>query len=286
MGIELRNIGKGPRLISNRLSVFVAMVLALFVSFGISPVQGQTLQAKDIVSSATYDIASIRPFKLTGNTFQRVIPRALHEGTFRATAITVKVLIELAYGLQESQIQGGPAWVNGDLYTIYAKADPSLDQQLKQMPDEDAKLARQHMLQALLADRFNLKVRSIERKSGSKLQLSAPANADDEASTAGRLDIHMDGDTMVCQQTPLSRFVELLSEMTQQDIVDQTGLTGKYDFKVRFHRERPGDTSLNSDSNSPSIEDALPEQLGLKLKSQKGQIEELVIDNITKPTPN
>ena len=73
-----------------------------------------------------------------------------------------------------------------------------------------------------------------------------------------------------------------------QRVVDGTGLTGRWDITLDFLQERDGpaaDTAA-SDIGGPNFSAALEKQLGLRLKKDTGQIEELVIDRINQPTPD
>jgi uncharacterized protein (TIGR03435 family) len=243
-----------------------------------------------------YDVASIRQFRADRERYQMVIMNPVRYGRFRASGVTVKMLIHLAYGVQEDQIQGGPAWIHSDLYEVDAKADSSVDQQLQKMSDDEARLARQHMLQVLLADRFQLKVRLETRnrslyalvlgKNGPKLH---PSTLQVDASGTpmdSRFSVHVDGETMTFRETPLYAFVEFLSQQTQCEILDKTGLGGKYDFSLHFQQQPHGEAESASDSSSPSLYAALSEQLGLKLEPQKGPVETVVIDHVERPSGN
>jgi uncharacterized protein (TIGR03435 family) len=92
----------------------------------------------------------------------------------------------------------------------------------------------------------------------------------------------------------LSQFASALSTWVNRIVVDRTGLTGGYDIDLQwtpdqmplgFGGGRPGDAvPASGDPNRPSIFTALQEQLGLKLDSQKGPVEVLVIDHVEQPT--
>jgi uncharacterized protein (TIGR03435 family) len=78
-------------------------------------------------------------------------------------------------------------------------------------------------------------------------------------------------------------------------MVDQTGLTGTVDFLLEFVPERPGSAQgpggpiVDPPSEGPSgpiFQDALREQLGIKLESQKGLVDVLVVDRIEHPSDN
>ena len=72
-------------------------------------------------------------------------------------------------------------------------------------------------------------------------------------------------------------------------VVDQTGLTGNFDFVLEFAPEiaigeNPGNSQ--SDPGGPTFGEALKEQLGLKLDSQKGTVDYIHIDHVERPTAN
>jgi uncharacterized protein (TIGR03435 family) len=79
-----------------------------------------------------------------------------------------------------------------------------------------------------------------------------------------------------------------------REVVDKTGLTGKYDFTLRCAPTEAMRPVINGqmrpiseeDAELPSIFTALQEQLGLKLEPTKGQIEGLVVDHIERPSEN
>lgn len=67
----------------------------------------------------------------------------------------------------------------------------------------------------------------------------------------------------------------ILSKQVRQMVTNATGLTGTYDVSVSWIME-------GSDVAGPSIFDALPEQLGLKLEQHKGPVDRVVIDHLEK----
>jgi uncharacterized protein (TIGR03435 family) len=73
-------------------------------------------------------------------------------------------------------------------------------------------------------------------------------------------------------------------------VLDQTGLTGNYDFLVEFSPELPAGATpppnFQVDASGPGLVEALRAQLGLKLDSQKGAIDTIVIDHVEHPTDN
>jgi uncharacterized protein (TIGR03435 family) len=102
---------------------------------------------------------------------------------------------------------------------------------------------------------------------------------------------------LTAQELPVSSLVKLLSEQ-QQDrlIVDQTGLTGIYDFTLKWTPEGqepamfrgggPPEPKTTDESSEPSLFTAMQEQLGLKLESRRAPVQVLVIDHVERPSPN
>jgi uncharacterized protein (TIGR03435 family) len=96
----------------------------------------------------------------------------------------------------------------------------------------------------------------------------------------------------------LSEFASLLAQQLGRPVKDKTGLEGKFDFKLEWTPDEgirgvgpvgegtPHEGSSAADSSGPSIFTALQEQLGLKLESDKGPAEILVIDRVEKPSAN
>ncbi len=74
-----------------------------------------------------------------------------------------------------------------------------------------------------------------------------------------------------------------LSSIAGRPVMDKTGLTGKYDYKLEF---APEDSQADPDPAGPSIFTAVQEQLGLKLEPAKGPVDIFVMDHIEKPSGN
>ena len=219
---------------------------------------------------------------------------ALHSTNrkFSFTNYTVKRLIAFAYGVEEFQVSGGPAWVNSQGYDITAKVP---DELAAKRDSEDNKA----MVQSLLSDRFKLTTHTEMRelpvyalviaKNGSKLEISKP--------TTGRTGLtgSREGGRIrwVFTDVPLSLFAHRLSQGLGRPVLDRTNLTAQYDFKLEWTPDQNPIPSQTGDlvravpaDSGPSLFEALQEQLGLKLESQRGPVEIFVIDNVKKPEDN
>ena len=89
--------------------------------------------------------------------------------------------------------------------------------------------------------------------------------------------------------------LNLFNELGRR-VIDKTGLTGKYDFELKWTPTQPSaaplspppqrpESALAADPG-PSLFTALQEQLGLRLESEKGPVEVLVIDRAERPSKN
>src|ERR1700679_496828 len=110
--------------------------------------QGTTASAPDY----QYDVASIKQWK----SGERGVRSAFTPDGFTATDATLFWMISFAYGIERYRMFGGPSWIHSEYYDIEAKMDASVIDGLQKLGPNERKLAQQHMLQALLADRFNL----------------------------------------------------------------------------------------------------------------------------------
>jgi bla regulator protein blaR1 len=230
-----------------------------------------------------FEVASIKPSAPGGRGIRVQIAPG---GRLDAGNITVKFLIQQAYGVKDFQISGGPGWINSERYDLVAKADGDVGRMEQIRP----------LIQKLLADRFQLTVHRdtkelpiyalVVAKNGSKLKESA-ANGPGPQIRMGRGLINGQGMGM-------EMLANQLSNAIGRTVLDKTGLKGQYDIKLEFTPEDgpghgPGDgpeAAPPPDTAGPSVFTALQEQLGLKLESSKGPVEIIIIDRIEKPTEN
>jgi uncharacterized protein (TIGR03435 family) len=257
--------------------------LALFIRAVGRPVEAQP----------SFDVVSIRPSKSSDT---RTAFNVQSPARFSAVNVTVRRLIEVAYGLKAFQLTGGPGWTGGERFDIEATpGEPDMD---KLMP----------MLQLLLADRFKLVAHSetkempmyalVVAKSGSKLKEASGQNGNTAGGPARPAAVIVRRGLLVTRSAPVSALLNSLSNILGRDVVDKTGLSGKYDLRVQW---TPDENQLANfgtigvpegfgapppDPAGPTLFTALEEQLGLELELQKGPGGVLVIDAIEKPSPN
>lgn len=284
------------------LVVAGAMAVAGPVVFGLIREPQSIAGSQDTTASAklpAYEVASIKPDKSgTGMMMLRYTPVGLS-----ARNIPLGELIRGAYKVEAKQVLGAPGWLNSERYDIEAKVSTSDTDALHNLSPDQRRL----MLQPLLADRFQLKVHTEVRdlpvlalvvaKDGLKLHEAKPGDTypngikvPDGHGGAGMM--RMEPGQLTAQGLPLSSLAGLLSGQLGQLVQDETGLTGKYDFTLKWTPdERGGPGGLRPDdvapdSSGPSIFTAIHEQLGLKLESRKAPVEVLVIDHVERPSEN
>jgi uncharacterized protein (TIGR03435 family) len=235
----------------------------------------------------TYEVASIKPN--TDDDFRYAF-RIERDGTLYATGITVKRLMMTAYNVQGFRFIGGPGWVAARRWDVQAK--PSRAASEEQI---------RPMLRALLEDRFQLRAHSETRdmpvyelvvdRNGSKVPTAKDAKATPIVRVAT-------GSIELTNNTSAT-FASQLSYALAQPVIDKTGLSGNFDFAIRWTPE-PGEdggpttaglppgTSAPpaSTPDGPSVFTAIREQLGLRLKSARGPVEVVVIDNVQMPMAN
>ncbi len=226
-----------------------------------------------------FEVASIKPNKTNERMYY-----GLRNDRLTVRNMTVQGLIQTAYGKRDFQITGGPAWITSECFDIDAKA-------------ERPQKATHDMEKSLLAARFQLKLHRetketsvyslVVARGGLKMKLSAdqtePEKGGPRELGPGRL---------VGEDIPMYVIVNLLSNMLVRAVINNTGLTGKYDVNLQPLPDSlqlpigPTDPLTQADVLHFAIIEAVEKQLGLKLESNKALDEILVIDYIEHPSAN
>lgn len=305
------------------LSAVGLIAIAVPISFALANAtprrsQSQTQNTAANLSAFAYDVVSVKSWKLGvggrgGGISSR--PTETPDG-FVAGHVTLGELVRLAFGTHPFQVKGAPNWFDSAGYTIDAKIDAAEVDALQKLSSHDRILARQHMLQVLLADRFKLTFHHETRevpvyflviaKNGPMLQEAKPGFVlpDGTKAPAGVPDwwnIDDDGRrTLTGVDVPIFQLVEMLASFTDDDrpVLDKTGLTGNYDLTVRWVSSvdtapLPTEMSLAERQAQrgrrladPARVAAIQKQLGLKLEPGKGPVDYIVIDHVERPSEN
>jgi len=262
-------------------SRFVSLVVFLGLLAARAPSQ-PTSQAP------AFDVAAIRPSDPMLRSNGCFIKGQPGGQTFVGRCITLRLLITYSYKIIDSQLVGGPSWMDSELYDFDAKADHSLTRE---------ELAP--MFQAMLADRFKLQFHRDTRtmpalvltvdKGGTKMQANDGPNEWVIAilPAPGASIPKFKG-----TRCPTSYLSWWIAQRQNRPVVDQTGLGGFWDFTLEFvpdglveGRKGPTGEPLPP-MEGPSLPAALREQLGLKLEPEKAPVEVYVIDHLEKATGN
>ncbi len=262
-------------------------LLAVTLSIGSAAPLGLTQVATP--TAPTFDVASIHLSNASDG--HHHIYNDVHESHFRTGNLSVRDLIQFAYGIPNSQILGGPAWFDSTMFDIDAKSDLVVDAQIHSLPSEDAAHQKKQMVQALLADRFQLKTHDETRdlpiyvlvvaKGGPNFQPSK-INGTTIDTRPTRLHIAGSDDTVAI-------LAHQLAQALGRVVINKTGLTGRYDLNLRWTSDDQPAPLLNGAPDPdapPDIFTAIQEQLGLKLESSKGPVPVLVIDHVEIPSAN
>lgn len=247
--------------------------------------QGRAQSATAADAPKSFDVASIKPSKTDD---RRAAFQIMPGGRISLKNIPVRMLIQQAYNVRDFQVNGGPSWMS-DRFDIIAKAEGDADVSQEQL---------RTMMQALLADRFQLKLHH-ETKELPIYALVIGKNGIKMRESAGdpqqRRMIRMGRGSVNGQQMSMDMLAMQLSNQLGRTVIDKTGLKGGYDITLEWTPDQavsvagPGDgggENHPASDTGPSLFTALQEQLGLKLESQKGPVDILVIDRLERPSEN
>lgn len=309
-GVELSQNVRSPSLMKSAkydrrvlLGATALVAAALQVGSGWGQAKVQLIHPEDGVRHA-FEVATVKPSLDTasGLRFQ------LAPSHFAATHASVYDLIKFAYGIKsEEQLVGGPGWLKTEYFDIQAKvseADIAAFDKLK--PREQIAMGRL-LVQSLLEDRFQLKVKVETRdlpvyalvvaNGGIKMK-EVQADPTLTVGVGPAPGTHLPSirptgtNEFAASAWPMNEMANWLSfsyEVGSRPVVDETGLKGNYDFVLSGVSQRPpppGDANGSSQEPVMSIFSALPEQLGLKLAPEKAPTEVLVIESIEQPSAN
>ncbi len=221
----------------------------------------------------SFDAATVKPSKSTGGINNQRDPV---QATWANTPLAI--VMTNAYRIQRYQLLGGPNWIDADHWDIVGKSDhpATRDQQNR-------------MFQSLLVEFFKLKVHGetkpvvqyelVVAKNGPKVRESLEGSSPG-GTTVGRGLIAAHG-------ISAAEFVGFLKGELGRPVIDRTGLTKKYDFKLEWipdeSQPNSGGEAPFTDSPGPTIFAAI-QDLGFQLKPIKGQMDVLIIDHVEKPS--
>jgi uncharacterized protein (TIGR03435 family) len=300
------------------LGAAAGSAIALPLGFGMLHAMQAPTQSDLYPDVPKYEVATIKPS--AGASEGRIMLMITPDGV-SMTGVQVQMLLREAFRVEDDRIIGAPVWVKTNRYDVQAKVSPEDAPKLEKLKMEE----RHAMLVPLLVDRFNLKYHHETRelptyslvvaKGGPRLKPSAvpdppPNPKSPDAGTSphpgdtpannpprfmmrfmGRGHVEADGGNM-------QMLARVLSQQLGRTVVDKTGLTGTYDYALQWTPDDappPGPGGADggpprneggTEAAGPSLFTAVQEQLGLKLQSEKGPADVIVIDHIDLPSEN
>jgi uncharacterized protein (TIGR03435 family) len=235
-----------------------------------------------------FEVASVKPNPRGGVAGVQTYPG----GRVRCQFCMPAWLMMAAFDVQSYQIAGDPEWIHREGYSIDAEPPASSESAKLKPPSPNSPLSQEQrlMLQAPLIDRFQLRFHRESRTSqiylltrgdrALKLQPPKDANADPWAGSVA--EGALNGDGIAGKNISMPLLAMRLSRFLQHPVLDETGLTGSFDFKYQFPDYDP---HQDMQASMSSIVTSL-QAIGLNLKSTKGPVEMIVIDQVERPTAN
>ncbi len=257
------------------------LLLAPVLLFAQSPAKRPAFDA--------FEVATIKPAVDSPGRYIRM----QSVNRFYAKGFTLNALIAASYSLSPRAISGGAPWTDSDRYDILASTPGDVQPKLE---DQMA------MLRRLLTDRFQLAFHREPKelpvfaitvaKGGPKLKPStAPSGTLPELINViypeEKGGVHV---MLPARNATIMQFAAMMQRtVLDRAVVDQTGLSGTYDFDLEWTPDETNSAATCRDRwnpTKPSLFTAMQEQLGLRLEATKGPVQALVIDRVERPSEN
>ncbi len=242
------------------------------------------------IAQPRFDVASIKPSIEPGAMYVRTLG-----GGRMVIHAPARLMLMNAYGIQYSQLTGGPDWLGSETWSVDARVDGNHTRDEMML-----------MLQSLLEERFRLQVHHETRempvyalttaRNGPKLPAptegacTVPTAGQPEpaAPPCGRVRILMSPQGVVMDGggAAMTELARVLSIPLSRPVVDRTALTGVYDVHLQFVNDSAETTEPAADATNAGIFTAIQEQLGLKLVAARAPVDVLIIDHIERPAAN
>ena len=230
-----------------------------------------------LAQQPSFAVATIHPSSASVN-FEHDGATEVHGDTLTMHDVTVDSCIKWAYGVQTSQI-AGPGWMDSDRFDITAKSDgPASETAMKKM------------MQPLLAERFHLTFHREQREMKALVLSVATSGAKLKPAAAPEVPPFRQNSAngSVVRSMPIREWANFIAGPLQMPVVDETGLTGKYDFAIDFtpYLEPGNNMNVARPDATALLKVVMHDQLGLDINGRKAKIEVMVIDSVEKPSAN
>ena len=275
---------------SNQSSLTLLVVGTLIASSG--PLA--SCQTSSVQPSATPPVMASSPQQMPAYEVATIKPAGVN-----GFAMPLRVYIQNAFGIPANSTGWviGPDWINSARYVIQGKPPDSIRDAMQTMTSVQRNKEVHMMMQGLLADRFKLKAHFETRampiyrltiaKGGPKLK---------ENPDASKGQVAVSPSMIRGKAAPMHGLLDVLESVPDiggRVVIDETGLSGTYDFLLKWTPLAPTESPSGSSGTAPSPDaegaslfTAIEEQLGLRLIPTKGPGQVLVIDHIERPSEN
>jgi uncharacterized protein (TIGR03435 family) len=234
------------------LIVFALLAIPSFAQTSAPPLPSSqpTSSSSSSMPPLLFEVAAIRQ----DNSGSGSSHSDTNNGRFTATNVSLRGLMQYeAYDIPGNRILGGPKWIDSTRFDIEAKMDDAVGDHLRTLAEDQRRVQTRAVFQQLLADRFKLAVHWETRElpiyalkvanKGNKLQPTKDLTLGPSTSSHGS----RSGSQLEAKHVTMPELAEaltrLLSKELGRDIIDQTGIEGKYDLTL----------SWTSDSGPPSV---------------------------------
>jgi uncharacterized protein (TIGR03435 family) len=227
---------------------------------------------------AVFDAASIRPADPNSNRFGMGF--SANGRTLTVDGLNLAQMAAMAWHVRAEELSFAPSlenagWIRSDRYDINAKAEGT---------EPLSKEQQERLFQQLLADRFGLRIHN-EKKEMTVYSLEPGKNGPklSPGGTAGPYLSRPAPGKLVGQSASMKSLAGALTGALGRPVMDNTRLTGGFDFTLTWTPDTPGGPA---DASGVSLFSALEDQLGLKVESRKAPMHVIVVDQARKPSAN
>jgi len=285
--------------------------IALLAAGGLAGL-AQTLPAPPGSNAPAFDITSVKRNVTPDEPSSIASP----PGRFVAVGMPITAVITHAYGLRPVQLIGAPKWTEVTEFDVVGKAPDGtpasgIAAMLRRLLSDRFSLRahverRELPVYALVPERANAPSKLAAAKTNCDAAQAEAVDPPDEVKSvknvsdasqqcreqlrasfkSGRLLL-----TMVKPGTTMAGLARTLSGYVDRIVLDRTNLSGSFDVSLEFDVNKKivddtgGGDALPPESG-PSLFTALQEQLGLRLRPERGPVDVLVIDQIDQPSPD
>ena len=194
---------------------------------------------------------------------------------------TVEQFLLLGYGVQKEQLASEPDWVKTERWDIAGVPNAEGEPSWKQL---------QGLMQKILTERFGMVLHHEQRelpvfaltvgKGGPKMV----ANTSDPNGWMDQQNHEANGvHVEALKNTSMADLALILQFHVDRPVVDQTGLKGRYDFRLQWTVD---DAPTTAPDAPPGLFTAIQDQIGLKLERERAPADVLVIDRVERPGAN